>query len=45
MNTLIDVFILVSAYVSLSLLCGGLLRLLWSLPQRASYEQVTRRGW
>jgi len=45
MDTLIDIGILLSVYASLSLFCATLLRALWSLPQRASYERVTTRGW
>jgi len=45
MNTLIDVTILLCAYAGLSLVCGALLRVLWTtMPQRSNYEQVTSRG-
>ena len=45
MDTLIDVTILLSAYAGLSLVCGALLRVLWSsAPRRGYYEQVTTRG-
>ena len=40
MDTLIDVTILLSTYAGLSLVCGALLRVLWSsAPRRAHYEQ------
>lgn len=46
MDTMIDVTILLSAYAGLSLICGALLRVLWtSAPRRPTYEQVTTRGW
>jgi hypothetical protein len=44
MDTLIDITILLTAYGSLSLFCAAMLRLLFSMPQRGTYDQVTSRG-
>jgi len=45
MDTLIDVGALVAVYASLSLFCSAMLKVLWALPRRGTYEAATTRGW
>jgi hypothetical protein len=45
MDTLIDIGILLSVYGSLSLFCAAMMRVLWALPHRSTYEATTTRGW